>query len=72
MAPNFLHLAWNAARARRHEGPDASAARQTAESIESELITLTRIAEASGLRTLAYLLDMARLEASRETGRNDK
>ncbi|MEJ0076481.1 MAG: hypothetical protein WDO17_13710 [Alphaproteobacteria bacterium] len=43
--------------------------KQVAERIDGELAAQARAARAVGLDTLAYLLDMARLEAGQQSGR---
>lgn len=42
--------------------------KQEAERIGSDLAALARDARAAGLDTLAYLIDVARLEASQQAG----
>jgi hypothetical protein len=49
-----------------------SAREEVAERIGNELAGLAREARTDGLDTLAYLIDMARLEAASQSGRDDQ
>lgn len=45
---------------------------EAAERIENELVNLASDARTHGFDTLAYLIDMARLEASSQSGRDNQ